>query len=447
MEEKKFGPIIAHAPYTLNACSADAHTREFALQTMADDLLRMEYVPGNLYNFHPGSHVGQGPEEGIRLIAEALNDILRPEMHTTVLLETMAGKGSEVGRTFQELRAILDRVELSDKMGVCLDTCHVYDAGYDIVNDLEGVLREFDRCIGIEKLKALHLNDSKNPMGSHKDRHEKIGLGSIGEEAFRRIVRHPWRRPTNSPAMSGRSPCSVASAGGFESGPFWQCFPQLAELLFYVFWNPVGFQRFLDRSSPDVFIHAALLQAVKRFFGSLGAASSQYPGGAHFGIIARVAHRGRFLQYPGEMFLCEKMVHQHDKAEAQGEFFLRGQAFPEKRQVCLRVPGGFFHRGTHAVAYGPISDLGQKGPQPLDPFFWRQRAPGQDKALQHGFLEIFTGIFLEKLLPVAFKDTGCQLSQLRKADTQHGPCVRNQAGGKFFIFLFGQGKKSLTDFL
>ena len=194
MEEKKFGPIIAHAPYTLNACSADAHTREFALQTMADDLLRMEYVPGNLYNFHPGSHVGQGPEEGIRLIAEALNDILRPEMHTTVLLETMAGKGSEVGRTFQELRAILDRVELSDKMGVCLDTCHVYDAGYDIVNDLEGVLREFDRCIGIEKLKALHLNDSKNPMGSHKDRHEKIGRGSIGEEAFRRIVRHPWLR-------------------------------------------------------------------------------------------------------------------------------------------------------------------------------------------------------------------------------------------------------------
>ena len=194
MEEKKFGPIIAHAPYTLNTCSADAHTREFALETMADDLLRMEYVPGNLYNFHPGSHVGQGPEEGIRLIAEALNDILRPEMHTTVLLETMAGKGSEVGRTFQELRAILDRVELSDKMGVCLDTCHVYDAGYDIVNDLEGVLREFDRCIGIEKLKALHLNDSKNPMGSHKDWHEKIGLGSIGEEAFRRIVRHPWLR-------------------------------------------------------------------------------------------------------------------------------------------------------------------------------------------------------------------------------------------------------------
>ncbi len=161
MQDNKFGPIVAHAPYTLNACSADAHTREFALETMADDLVRMEYVPGNLYNFHPGSHVGQGPE---------------------------------VGRTFEELRAILDRVELSDKMGVCLDTCHVYDAGYDIVNDLEGVLREFDRRIGIEKLKALHLNDSKNPMGSRKDRHEKIGLGSIGEEAFRRIVRHPWLR-------------------------------------------------------------------------------------------------------------------------------------------------------------------------------------------------------------------------------------------------------------
>ena len=192
LREKGFGPIIAHAPYTLNPCSADAHTREFALETLADDLFRMEYIPGNLYNFHPGSHVGQGAEEGIRLIADALNKVLKPEMHTTVLLETMAGKGSEVGRTFEELRAILDRVELSEKMGVCLDTCHVHDAGYDIAGDLDGVLREFDRCIGIEKLKALHINDSKNPLGSHKDRHEKIGLGNIGEEAFSRIVRHPW---------------------------------------------------------------------------------------------------------------------------------------------------------------------------------------------------------------------------------------------------------------
>lgn len=192
LSENGFGPIIAHAPYTLNACSAEARTREFAEEIMEDDLKRMEYVPGNLYNFHPGSHVGQGPEEGIRLIAEMLNRILKPEMNTTVLLETMAGKGSEVGRSFEELRAILDRVELSEKMGVCLDTCHVYDAGYDIVNDLDGVLKEFDRRIGIEKLKAIHINDSKNPMGSHKDRHEKIGLGSLGEEAFRKIVRHPW---------------------------------------------------------------------------------------------------------------------------------------------------------------------------------------------------------------------------------------------------------------
>lgn len=186
--------ILAHAPYTLNACSKDPHVREFALETMADDLLRMEYVPGNCYNFHPGSHVGQGSEEGIRLIAETLNAILKPEQHTTVLLETMAGKGSEVGRSFGELKQILDRVELSGHVGVCLDTCHVYDAGYDIVGDLDGVLEEFDRVIGLGRLRAVHVNDSKNPFGSHKDRHEKIGEGSIGLEAFVRIISHPALR-------------------------------------------------------------------------------------------------------------------------------------------------------------------------------------------------------------------------------------------------------------
>lgn len=191
MEEQGFSFFVAHAPYTLNACSANQQTREFALETMADDLARLEYLPGNLYNFHPGSHVGQGAEEGIRQIAAALNQILQPGQHTTVLLETMAGKGSEVGRSFEELRAILDQVELKDKMGVCLDTCHVYDAGYDIVNDLDGVLREFDRVVGLDRLRAVHLNDSKNPMGSHKDRHEKIGQGSLGLEAAVRIVSHP----------------------------------------------------------------------------------------------------------------------------------------------------------------------------------------------------------------------------------------------------------------
>ncbi|MDY3248828.1 MAG: deoxyribonuclease IV, partial [Candidatus Choladocola sp.] len=175
--EHGIGTIVAHAPYTLNACSADAHVREFARLTMEDDLRRMEYLPGNLYNFHPGSHVGQGTEEGIRLIAELLNAILTPEQHTTVLLETMAGKGSEVGGRFEELAAIIDRVELKDKVGVCLDTCHVYDGEYDIVNDLDGVLEEFDRVIGLDRLKAVHVNDSKNPFGSHKDRHEKIGEG------------------------------------------------------------------------------------------------------------------------------------------------------------------------------------------------------------------------------------------------------------------------------
>ena len=183
--------ILAHAPYTLNACSADEHLRELARDTMADDLRRMEYTPGNCYNFHPGSHVGQGAEAGIAFIADMLNQILKPEQRTTVLLETMSGKGSEVGREFEELREILDRVECKERMGVCLDTCHVWDGGYDIVNDLEGVIGKFDRIIGLEKLKAIHLNDSLNPLGAHKDRHAKIGEGCFGEEALKRVVTHP----------------------------------------------------------------------------------------------------------------------------------------------------------------------------------------------------------------------------------------------------------------
>ena len=185
------GKILAHAPYTLNACSKDEGIRTFAKNTMADDLLRMEAVPGNLYNFHPGSHVGQGIETGIVQIAGQLNELLTQDLTTTVLLETMAGKGSEVGSRFEELRAIIDRVALSSKLGVCLDTCHVYDAGYDIVEDLDGVLAEFDRVIGIDRLRAIHINDSKNPFTSHKDRHEVIGGGSIGTEAFARIINHP----------------------------------------------------------------------------------------------------------------------------------------------------------------------------------------------------------------------------------------------------------------
>jgi len=186
--------LLAHAPYTLNACAANERTLTFARETMADDLVRMEAVPGNLYNFHPGSHVGQGMEKGIELIAETLNMVLKPEQTTTVLLETMAGKGSEVGGRFEELRAILDRVELNDHMGVCLDTCHVHDGGYDVVNDLEGVLREFDRVIGLDRLRAIHLNDSKNPFSSHKDRHEVIGGGSLGLDAVKRIINHPLLR-------------------------------------------------------------------------------------------------------------------------------------------------------------------------------------------------------------------------------------------------------------
>lgn len=194
MAEKGFAKILAHAPYTLNACAEKAYVSEFAYNTMLDDLKRMEYVPNNLYNFHPGSHVGQGTEVGIELISSLLNSILWKEQTTTVLLETMAGKGSEVGGKFEELREIIDRVELDEKMGVCLDTCHIYDGGYDIVNDLDGVLTQFDKIIGLDRLKAIHINDSKNPFASHKDRHEKIGEGSIGAEAFERIINHPALR-------------------------------------------------------------------------------------------------------------------------------------------------------------------------------------------------------------------------------------------------------------
>lgn len=183
--------ILAHAPYTLNLCSADESIREFALNTMIDDIRRMEYTPNQMYNFHPGSHVKQGAEVGIDFIASALNKVIYPEMTTTILLETMAGKGSEIGGRFEELRAIIDKVELNEKLGICLDTCHIYDGEYDVVNNLDAVLEDFDRIIGIERLKAVHINDSKNPFGSHKDRHEKIGDGSIGTEAFERIINHP----------------------------------------------------------------------------------------------------------------------------------------------------------------------------------------------------------------------------------------------------------------
>ena len=189
--EHEFGKIVAHAPYTLNACAAKENLRDFARNTFSDDLKRMEATPGNYYNFHPGSHVGQGIEVGIQKIAEVLNAVLTEEQTTTVLLETMAGKGSEVGSHFQELRAIMDLVEKRDKLGICLDTCHVWDGGYDIVNDLDGVLTEFDRIIGRDHLKAIHLNDSLNPLGSHKDRHARIGEGQIGLDALVRVIRHP----------------------------------------------------------------------------------------------------------------------------------------------------------------------------------------------------------------------------------------------------------------
>ena len=186
-----FATLVAHAPYTLNACSDKAQTREFALNTMRDDLMRMEYTPNQYYNFHPGSHVGQGVEVGIDLIIKQLNAVLTKDMTTTVLLETMAGKGSEIGRSFEELKAIIDGVELQEKLGVCFDTCHTYDAGYDIVNDLDGVLDEFDAVLGLGRLKAIHMNDSKNPYESHKDRHEKIGEGSLGFETMVKVINHP----------------------------------------------------------------------------------------------------------------------------------------------------------------------------------------------------------------------------------------------------------------
>lgn len=193
-DENNFGTLLAHAPYTLNCCSAKPEVREFALNTFKDDILRMEYIPNQLYNFHPGSHVGQGEEKGIELIADILNNVLFEDMTTTILLETMAGKGSEMGKSFEELRSIIDKVDLNEKMGVCFDTCHVNDAGYDVVNRLDDVLEEFDKVVGIERLKALHLNDSKNPIGAHKDRHEKIGEGYLGTDAFKRIINHPQLR-------------------------------------------------------------------------------------------------------------------------------------------------------------------------------------------------------------------------------------------------------------
>ena len=191
MAQHGFGPIVAHAPYTLNLCGAEEKNRIFARETMADDLARLEHVPGQYYNFHPGSHVGQGIDVGIEKIAALLNEVLFPGMTTAVLLETMAGKGSEVGGRFEELRAIIDRVQLRDRIGVCLDTCHVWDAGYDIAGDLDGVLAEFDRVIGLGRLHAVHLNNSLNPCGSHKDRHAKLRDGCIPPEALVRVTQHP----------------------------------------------------------------------------------------------------------------------------------------------------------------------------------------------------------------------------------------------------------------
>ncbi len=190
-QKHSFGKLVAHAPYTMNACAAKEDIRRFAREVMEDDLLRMEFTPGNYYNFHPGSHVGQGSEKGIALTAALLNEVLTPEQTTTVLLETMAGKGTEIGRNFEELRAILDKVDLNEKMGVCLDTCHVWDAGYDIAGDLDGVIGTFDQIIGLNRLKAIHMNDSMNPLSAHKDRHEKIGEGHIGTDTMKQILNHP----------------------------------------------------------------------------------------------------------------------------------------------------------------------------------------------------------------------------------------------------------------
>ncbi len=193
-QENNFAKLLAHAPYTMNPCAADEGLRDFARNVMEGDLAMLEYVPGNLYNFHPGSHVKQGVEVGIEKISTMLNEVLHKDLHTIVLLETMAGKGSEVGRSFEELRAILDKVRLNEKMGVCLDTCHIFDGGYDIVNDLDGVLEQFNKVIGLERLHAIHLNDSLNILGSHKDRHACIGAGNIGLEAMTKIINHPALR-------------------------------------------------------------------------------------------------------------------------------------------------------------------------------------------------------------------------------------------------------------
>lgn len=191
LRDNQFGKLVAHAPYTLNPCSKDEKTRDFAYMAMSEDMQRMEYTPGHYYNFHPGSHVGQGVEKGIEMIADLLNRVLTPQQSTIILLETMAGKGSEVGGKFEELAEIIDRVELKDKIGVCMDTCHVSDGGYDIIHDLDGVLDEFDRAIGLEKLHAMHINDSMNPMGAHKDRHAKIGEGHLGVETIKNVITHP----------------------------------------------------------------------------------------------------------------------------------------------------------------------------------------------------------------------------------------------------------------
>ena len=207
LKDHRFGKLVAHAPYTLNPCSDKPKVRDFARFCMEDDMKRMEFVPGNYYNFHPGSHVGQGAEAGINMITELLNEILTPEQSTTVLLETMAGKGSEIGGRFEELAAIIDGVKCKDKIGVCMDSCHISDAGYDIINDLDGVLNEFDSIVGIDRLKALHINDSKNPTGSHKDRHEKIGEGNFGLDVLGRFINHP--------KLTGL-PCILETPNDFE---------------------------------------------------------------------------------------------------------------------------------------------------------------------------------------------------------------------------------------
>ena len=213
LEVNHFGPLVAHAPYTMNLCSAKEETRDFARRALAEDLERMEYLPGNYYNFHPGSHVGQGSDVAIKQISDALNDCLFESQHTTVLLETMAGKGTEVGKTFEEIAAILDKVNHPELMGVCLDTCHVHDGGYEIVENLDEVLDTFDQIVGLEKLKALHLNDSKNPLGAHKDRHEQIGKGFIGLETFRAVVTNPR---INTLPMILETPHSELSGWGEE---------------------------------------------------------------------------------------------------------------------------------------------------------------------------------------------------------------------------------------